>query len=345
MKSKVIKQNAGNDISKDDFTICFYQGLSDGSNRIKGSRKFKNTLSGFKLFVDWIEKKRDSAVEVRVCIEATGVYYEQLAYYLHEQTDYHVSVILPNKSKAYAQSLNIKSKTDDIDAKLLGQMGLERNLKKWTPLSPGIRGIKQLCRERLRLINQKTVFNNQLHALKHSYEPSTKGIDRLKEQLQLVVDLIKKVEKELKNLLDVDEKLKSRIDKICQIKGVSWVTVATIIAETDGFTLFTSRAQLVSYCGYDVVEKQSGSSVKGKTHISKKGNKYIRRAMHFPALTIIKHEEAFKNLYDRVFERTAIKMKAYVAVQRKLLITIYALFKKNEAYDAKYSAQKKLASI
>jgi hypothetical protein len=81
---------------------------------------------------------------------------------------------------------------------------------------------------------------------------------------------------------------------------------------------------------------ESGSSIKGKTRISKKGNKYIRRALHFPALVIIRYDPNFKQLYDRVYDRTKIKMKGLVAVQRKLLLLIYTLFKNNKAYDINY---------
>lgn len=58
-------------------------------------------------------------------------------------------MVLPNKSKAYAKSLNAKSKTDSIDAKILAQMGLERQLEIWQPASHNMRRIKRLCRERL----------------------------------------------------------------------------------------------------------------------------------------------------------------------------------------------------
>ncbi|MEZ4954321.1 MAG: hypothetical protein R2825_12210 [Saprospiraceae bacterium] len=46
------------------------------------------------------------------------------------ETGYRISVVLPNMSKAYAKSLNLKSKTDKIDANMLGRMGLEQDLQK-----------------------------------------------------------------------------------------------------------------------------------------------------------------------------------------------------------------------
>ena len=100
--------------------------------------------------------------------------------------------------------------------------------------------------------------------------------------------------------------------------------------------LITSQSQLTSYAGYDVVENQSGSRA-GKTRISKRGNSHIRHALHFPSLNVVRYElDVFSNLYERVYEATKIKMKGYVAVQRKLLCTVYALWKKNEAFDPKY---------
>ena len=82
-------------------------------------------------------------------------------------------------------------------------------------------------------------------------------------------------------------------ERSCKIKGIGITTAATIIAETDGFILIKNRSQLISYAGYDVIENQSGSSINGKTKISKKGNKYIRRALHFPALSAVKREPMF----------------------------------------------------
>ena len=130
MKSTTVKQNVGIDIAKKDFKANFQVLNSAQERKVKRSSTFGNRLSVFERFVNWVEKSRDPEVEVRITIEATGVYYEQLVHYLHDHTDYRISVLLPNKSKAYFKSLNIKTKTDKIDATVLGQMGIERNLKK-----------------------------------------------------------------------------------------------------------------------------------------------------------------------------------------------------------------------
>ena len=340
MKRQVIKQNVGADLSKDDFKVAFYQQFIDekmnSGRRIKSTKAFKNTLVGFKKFVDWIEKHRDSNVEVRITMEATGVYYEQLVHYLNDNQSYHLSVVLPNKTKSYFKSLNLKSKTDKIDAKALGQMGLERDLEKWSPLSNKMLLLKQLTRSRSSLLDQKTAASNRLHALKHSYQPHKDVVKRMNQLLKFLNKQIKEVEQSIKGQIQQDPSLRERVENVCTVSGLGVITVAIVIAETGGFELFTSRGQLISFAGYDIVENESGTSIKSKTRISKKGNKHIRKAMHYPALTAVRHEANFKRIYERIFDKTKIKMKGYVAVQRKLLILIYTLFKKNEPYNPNY---------
>src|SRR6185436_16002358 len=103
--------------------------------------------------------------------------------------------------------------------------------------------------------------------------------------------------------------------------------------ETNGFDLIRNKRQLASYAGFDVKEKESGTSVKSIPKISKRGNKYLRKAMHLPALAAIRHDERFKAVFVRLMSKHDIKMKAAVAVQRKLLELMYTLFKKQIAYD------------
>jgi len=323
-----------------DFKVSFHQLFDTQKRRIKASRKFTNNLTGFKDFVKWINKHKAPNVQIRVTLEATGVYYEQLVHFLNDKTDFHISVLLPNKSSAYVKSLNIKSKTDEIDAKVLGQMGLERDLKAWKPISKQMRTLRQLTRFKNSLQETKTMVSNRLHAMERSFEPSKQIMKQLKKQIRLLDLQIEETDLSIKELVQADTVLNERIINICKARGFKLVTIASIVAETDGFVLFTSRSQVISYAGYDIVQNQSGTSINGKTRISKKGNRYIRKALFFPAMALARFEPQFKRLYERVYDRTKIKMKAQVAVQRKALVLIYTLFKKNEPYIADYENQK-----
>jgi len=341
---KIIKQNVGIDISKDDFKVSFWQLKSDQSTRIKGTRTFKNILSDFEALIRWMTKKAFSDVSIQVTVEATGVYHESLVHFLHDR-DYRVNVVLPNMSKAYAKSLNLKTKTDKVDANMLGQMGIERDLRQWQPKTANMHSLKQLTRDRVQLLDEKTATSNRLHALKHSYQPNKAVMKRMKKRIKLLDSQLKEVEAQVVELVQADEKLSLIMDNICKVKGLGIITVATILAETNGFELFTSREQVVSYAGYDVVQRESGASVKGKTRISKKGNSFIRRALYFPALSVVQHEPPFKQMFLRIIKRNSIKMVAYVAVQRKLLLLIYALVKKQQPYDPEYYKKDTMTSL
>ena len=120
------------------------------------------------------------------------------------------------------------------------------------------------------------------------------------------------------------------------IKGVGLLTVAIIVGETQGFSMIENRKQLTSYAGYDVVQKQSGTSLNGKTRISKKGNSHIRAALHMPSFVYIKYNKAVKMNYERINEQKQSKMIGVIAIQRKLLTLMYTLWKTDQVYNENY---------
>ncbi|HFC00170.1 MAG TPA: IS110 family transposase [Phaeodactylibacter sp.] len=333
---QIIKQNVGIDVDSKELKVSLQMLNSDLSIKVKGSRKFKNTLKGFEALKEWSNKRRAKDLVLNVTMEATGVYYENLAYYFEEQDDYKVHVVLPNTSNAYMKSLNLKSKTDEIDAKALGQMGLERKLDTWQPISTQMRDLKKLVRERLRLSREKTMISNQLHAESASYCPSTTAFARYKKRIFFINEQIKEIEKELQQVINKDEELKERIESVCTAKGIRMITAVGIIAEFNGFILFKNRNQIVSYAGYDVIKNESGTSIRGKTKMSKKGNSYVRQILYMPAMSAAVNDEHHKAYYLRIVSKTGIKMKGNVAIQRKLLLLIYTLFTNNVEYNAKH---------
>lgn len=332
----ITAQNVGVDMAAKSFHACLMIKTSEGKTKIKGQRKFANTPKGISAFSEWLKKKMAVDQSLSITMEATGVYYERLAYRLYDY-GYKVHVLLPNRIKGYLKFLNLKSKTDKLETKALAQLGLDHNLPAWQPSSPQMYLLKRLSRERTSLLEEKTMISNRWHAEQSCQSPDAQAIKRLECRIDLLIEQVKEVELQMQQKTEADKDLTERIKNICKVKGLGLVTVISIIAETNGFALVKHKSQLVSYAGYDVVERESGTSVRGKTKISKKGNRYIRHALHFPAITVVKYQEEFKALYERVFDRTKIKMKGYVAVQRKLLVLIYTLYKKNQPYDPHYA--------
>lgn len=332
---ELLKCGVGIDMAMQKFDVCFSVIDSEQRVTIKATHKFENNPKGFVSFLGWVKKHHKQPIPIVFVVEASGVYHEQLAWYLFEQNK-SVSVILPNKAKSYKEALGIKSKTDKLDAKALAQMVCEQRLKLWQPASKNLYQLRTITRQIERITYHITSFQNQLHALEH-------GMYREKMVEKMITKNIALLEKQKEELVGVVETmikgnavLNEHFSQIGEIKGLGLLTFAVLVAETDGFALIENQSQLVSYAGYDVVENQSGKHT-GKTKISKKGNGHIRRALHMPAFNVVRYEQKpFVSLYERVYENSKIKMKAYTAVQKKLLILVYTLWKKNEMYQPDY---------
>ena len=302
---------------------------------VKSSTQIANTKKGFENLEHWILKHKKEEIPVVVCMEATGIYHENCAYYLYEK-GFDTSIILPNKAKKYLEAIGLKSKNDSIDAKGLAQMGAEQCLERWQPMGTFFYELRLLTRQYQNVTELKTVIKNQLDALSFAMHKLESVIDQLKQTIELFETQLKELNKSILQHVKSNQQVSERVEKICSMKGLGILSVATVLAETNGFILFKNYKQVISYAGYDVVEAQSGSRI-GKTKISKKGNSRIRRILHMPSLVVIQREvKPFKDLYDRTYKKHGIKMKSYVAVQKKILTMIYYLWNKNEAYDANY---------
>lgn len=338
----MIKYSLGLDVSKNDFHSCISVMEKDQRVVVKSSHKFPNNREGFKSLDAWLQKHhKDKTVPLVITMEATGIYYEMVALYLYKE-GYRVSVVLPNKAKKYLQSTGIKSKNDKIDAQGLSRMGAEQRLDPWQPMEDYFYRLRLLTRQHQSLQELKTSIGNQLHAAEYSMYPDQMITDQLTTLLHTLGLQIKELEKAIGTHLENNAEVSDKVENICQIKGVGLLTVAVILAETNGFALFTSARQLVSYAGYDVVENQSGGH-RGKTRISKKGNSRIRRILHMPAFVAVSRSEQkgpLYKLYERTLARHGLKMKSYVAVQKKLLVLIYSLWKSPTDYDPDYGSKR-----
>ena len=336
---KIVKQVAGIDVAQNELVVCLGRMYDDWVPELYASKTFGNTAKGFAAFVQWVNKLMDAALPVRYVMEATGVYHESLAYYLDEH-GLEVSIVLPNKISNYARTLDVKTITDKTASEAIARFGLERKLDQWSRPKGIFKKLKQLTRERGQLVDERTVLKNQLHAEQTEAEPSKKSIERIKKRITLLDKQEKEIKEELAVLIKTDAGMQQLLLLICTLPGVGLLTAATVLGETNGFDLIRNKRQLTSYAGLDVKEKQSGTSVKGKPRISKKGNRHLRKAMHMPALAAIRHDERFKAIFARLVARHGIKMKAAVAVQRKLLEMMFTLYKTNKPYDKNYFKNK-----
>lgn len=326
---KVLKQSIGVDVSKDTFACCFGYKDDSGSEHFSKSKSFDNSPEGYREFANWV-KEQDYSADTWYVMEATGVYYENLAYWLLEQ-EFNVSVMIPSKVNHYAKTLELKTKTDAVDARILSKLGLERQLKKWSVPTVLMREVRFLTRELRETKAKLVVSKNQLHAKTHAHRASAGTVRRLKRQIKLLEGQVTEIESELRVLVMNDTPLSEKVEKLESIPGVGFMTVISVLGETNAFALFANSKQLVSYAGLDVRQNQSGMK-EGKARISKQGNSFIRHALYMPALSSSLHNADMKVFYNRVNTNKASKKVGVTAVARKLLVLMYTLWKNDSEY-------------
>lgn len=338
----MVKKCVGIDVSKDFLDCCLGYVDPDGNLFFEKSKRFNNNQKGFQELLNWCNYLQKNQ-QLSFVMEATGVYYEGLAYFLNDRSCL-VSVLLPNMVKNYNKSLNVKTKTDRKDAEILSRLGLERKLKNWYAPLKIMRDLKFLSREYRDTKDKINQVKNQLHARDHSYECPINTQKRLVKQIRLLETHTLEIEAELRTIAMSDSQFYDKVQCVCSIPGISFITAICIIAETNGFALISNAKQLVSYSGLDIQHNQSGQK-EGKTKISKKGNSYIRCALYMPALCATRHNPVLKTFYSNLCSRKPAKKIAVTAVARKLLILIYVLWKNNAEFDKSVGTLEKVDRI
>ncbi len=339
MSSEFLMKAVGIDVSKESLSVCLCSLKKDLEKIFIPGDDVSNNRTGFLQLSKWIKGVTCKKDELPIIVmEATGVYHEGVAYYLNN-LGYPICIMQSGRVKKYSQSLEQRSKTDSLDSKMLSMLGCERKLPIWIPPGKTLQELRLLSRERSVLIKEKNRGKNYTHALQSSAYSHAATKKRIKKRLRLLDLQISAIELEMESLVSSDPVLFEKMELLESIPGVSFTTAAVIVGETLGFSMITSAKQLVSYSGYDVVIRESGN-YKGKTRISKKGNHYIRAAMHMPSMTAIRLNPTLKPFYDRIKPNKVKPMIALVAVQRKLLVLMYSLWKNNTYYDAEYEVKK-----
>jgi transposase len=335
MKKKLLKQVVGIDVAHKELVVSLGNMDQEASTHIYAYKTFVNNEKGFTAMMLWVKKHTDNDSPLRYVMEATGVYHEALAYFLSDR-NYAVSIIMPNKVTNFFRTLEIKTVTDKSMSEAIALFGLEKKVDDWIQPKRVFRELRQVTRERDQLIAERTILKNQLHAEQIEAYPSEQTISRIRIRIKMVNGQLKETLSETTAAITNDQEINRSVKLLTSIPGIGLLTAAVIMAETNSFELIRSKKQLTSYAGLDVKEKESGTSVKGKPRISKRGNRHLRKAMYMPALSAIRHSERYKAIFVRIVSSNGIKMKGAVAIQRKLLEMTYTVYKNQTPYLEDY---------
>jgi transposase len=335
MTKKLLKQVVGIDVSQKKLDVSLGRMDEETKTEVYAYKTFDNTEKGFMILILWVKKNTELGVPLRFIMEATGVYHECLAHFLSGK-GYVMSIVMPNKITNFFRTLEVKTITDKSMSAAIAMFGLEKNPDNWAPPKKVYRELRQITRERDQLITERTMIKNQLHSEQAEAYPHPKSVERLTTRIRILNEQVKEIMAEVAATVKNDAEVAQIMKRVTTIPGVGLLTATIILAETDGFALITNKRQLSSYAGLDIKLKDSGTSVHAKPRISKKGNKYLRKAMHMPALAAIGHSEQYKTIFDRIFAKSGIKMKGVVAVQRKLLEMVYTIYTTKQPYEINY---------
>jgi len=309
----------GIDISKRVFDVW--------SDRF-GHKQFKNTQEGFSEFI--LHLQTDSW-----CVmEYTGSYYLLLATFLYE-SEVAVSVLNPLVIKRFIQMKLQHNKTDKSDAKMIVQYAQEQRVSRWHPNPKYIEECKDLHTTVKLYYKQSTSIKNKLHSL---VDKGVKGriITSLKRQLRQTQNEIKLLEQEMEERVKKHDR--ALLSNLLSIPGIGKKTAITLIICTNGFHSFENSRQLSAFFGLSPVEHSSGSSVRGKTRISKRGYPLMRNYLFMCSFTACNKNPQCKALYDRIVAKGKSKKLALIAVTNKLLKQSFAVAKSGVRYDPNYKS-------
>ena len=340
----ILRQSLGVDVAQKELVVSLGRLHEDLSIELYSRRVFRNKETGFNALQKWLEKNINTSIDCRIVMEATGVYHQKFAHFMLDK-GYKVSIVLPNKISNYMRTLELKTITDKSCGDAITRFGLERKLEDWSKPDETYRSLQQLTRERDQIVDDRTATKNRLHAEESEVYPNKGSVKRMKALIKFLNKQEKEIKSEISQHLKENKSIKAKVDQICTIPGMGELTAVIILSETSGFEHIRNKKQLTSYAGMDIREKQSGTSVKGRPRLSKKGNRHIRKALHLPSLSAVKHNPDHKEIYTRLVEKHGIKMKALVAIQRKMLELAYILFKNESTYDKDYQNKKRAAQM
>lgn len=311
----------GIDVSKQWLDVAL---LREGLPTEKGH--FDNNDKGFRQLQHFLKKRKVKALHA--CLEATGYYGMGIALFLH-QAEYVVSVVNPARIKAYAESQLSRTKTDAADAALIVDFCRTQHPISWTPPPPEQQELHALVRhlENLQDMRQQEVNRRQADI------PSETILKTLDEHIafldQQIADLLCLIHDHIQH----HPHLRQQRELLTSIPGIGDITTFKLLAEIVDVTAFDSARQLAAFAGLTPRERRCGSSVRGRTRLSKRGSPRLRNALYFPAIVAQRHNPILRVFAQRLLVAGKSKMQVVAAVMRKLLHLVFGILKSGQPFD------------
>lgn len=307
----------GIDISKSKFDVALLV-----ADKIL-CKKFDNSNLGFTALAGWLQKKK--VTNLHACMEATGIYGERLAIFLHDKKHV-VSVVNPAQIKGFAQSELARTKTDKADAKIIARFCKAINPAPWQPIPKNMLCLQSLVRCLDALLSMHTQERNRLDVSEEFLSP------HIQESINFIEAQVKEIKFKIKNHIDSDPDLKAKKQLLQTIPGVGEATIAQVLTFMGDGKKFKSAKQVAAFIGVNPKHRVSGTSVRGRSHISKTGNSALRRALYMPAVVAKNHNPVIREFCRRLEAVGKHTMCIIAAAMRKLIHIIFGVLKSGKQF-------------
>jgi transposase len=306
--------------------------LLDTSNGKLKSKSIPNTTAGFGQLLEWLVKQK--AATPHVIMEPTGVYHEGAALALSD-AGLTISLVNPAQLRSFAQGLGVKTKTDKADSVVLARYGATQNPMPWQPPSQSARKLKALLTRRDAVADDLQRELNRQEANNFSPAPDAVG-ESIAQSIAFLQTELKRLERMINEHIDSDPDLRNKKDLLETIPGVGPRVSSHMTALFAGRT-FERAEQLAAYLGLVPVQWESGSSVRGRPHMSKAGPAHLRKVLYMPAVVARRCNPHIKALNDRLLAKGKSKMAAIGAAMRKLAHLCFGVIHSGKPYDPNYA--------
>jgi len=294
------------------------------------SKVLSNTAAGFQTLLAWMEKHTgETAATLHCVMEATGIYHEGLAYALHE-AGIRVSIVNPALMRDYARSLGVRTKTDKQDSLIIARYGATQPLRLWQPEPPEVRRLKALIAryEAVKQDIQRELNRLEKAQITHTSADVITSIETVHQQLD-------EEKARLEGLIDahIDQHPGLKQDRALleSIPGVGPVISQQMVALLRSRS-FDRASQCAAFLGLVPVMHESGSSVRGRPHLSKTGNAQLRAKLYMAAIVATRHNPDIRRQYERLLRNGKSKMSALGAAMRKLVQICFGVLKHQTPY-------------
>lgn len=320
----------GIDVSKKKLDVAL---LVNGKLK---SKVIDNSAEGHQQLLAWLGKSAVPTAQTQVCMEATGVYYEPVALALH-QAGLTVSVVNPSCVKGFGHSENIRNKNDAIDAGLIARYCAAMAPSPWSP--PPLEQ-RQLRAWSLRVQALKDIRQQEENRLEaHLISGMNDVAQHVREHISWLNTEIAKLERDIDDHIDRHPDLKRDAALMTSIPGIGATTVARILGQLGDIRRFTSAKALAAFLGVTPKQRSSGTSVRGRTMISRTGSTQLRAALYMPALVARRHNPILQRFAERLLASGMAKKAVIGAVMHKLVHLLYGVVRNGKPFDSNFLAK------